>query len=65
MARRWNMGTQDSSAFREYVTQDGNTNILFNGDGDGAAHGHVVQHTGADGQTVYDYVRDVEGNVYR
>lgn len=59
------MGTQDSSAFRDYVTPDGNNNILFNGPGDGAVHGHVVQHLGENGQVVYDYVRDVEGNVYR
>ncbi len=59
------MGTMDSSAFREYVTKDGNTNVLFNGTGDGANHGHVVWHNGPDGQIVYDYVRDVEGNVYK
>lgn len=58
------MGTFDSSAFREHERPDGKTDIFFNGPGDGANHGHVVQHQGPDGQTVYDHVRDVEGNVY-
>ncbi|TCJ40099.1 hypothetical protein [Parafrankia sp. BMG5.11] len=57
------MSTYDSTAFRDQEREDGRRNIYFNGPGDGAAHGHVVQHE-ENGQTVYDYVRDVEGNVY-
>jgi hypothetical protein len=60
------MGTMDSSAFKDSSRSDGSgkQDILFNGPGDGANHGHVVQSPGSDGQTTYDYVRDVEGNVY-
>lgn len=58
------MGTYDATAFREQVRSDGKTNIYFNGPGDGPNHGHVVQHQGPDGQVVYDFVRDVEGNEY-
>jgi hypothetical protein len=58
------MATSDSSAFKDAPRNDGSgkTDIYFNGAGD-KTHGHVVQHE-SNGQTVYDYVRDVEGNVY-
>ena len=54
------MGTNNSSAFRDNERPSGQHDIYFNGPGDGGAHGHVV--TNPDGG--YDYVRDVEGNVY-
>jgi hypothetical protein len=57
------MGTFDSTAFRSYDKADGTHNVLFNGPGDGEQHGHVVSHEEG-GETVYDYVRDVEGNTY-
>lgn len=55
-----------STAFRTRERQDGSgkTDVLFNRPGDGAAHGHVVQHETDDGQTAYDHVRDEDGNVY-
>ena len=60
------MGTMDSSAFKDRERKDssGKSDILFNGPGDGAHHGHVVQSTDAEGNPIYHYVRDVEGNVY-
>lgn len=58
------MGTMDSSAFRSHERADGKTDVLFNGPGDGANHGHVVEQTDAGGNRTYDYVRDVEGNTY-
>jgi hypothetical protein len=60
------MGTMDSSAFKDSSRSDGSgkQDILFNGPGDGASHGHVVQSSESDDQTEYHYVRDVEGNVY-
>jgi hypothetical protein len=60
------MPTNNASAFKDQPRNDGSgkSDILFNGPGDGSQHGHVVQHNGADGNPVYDYVRDVEGNVY-
>lgn len=56
----------NSTAFRERQRQDGSgkTDIFFNTPGDGDKHGHVVQHEDADGNTAYDFVRDVEGNTY-
>jgi predicted phage tail protein len=58
------VSTYDASAFRTQERDDGKTNIYFNGPGDGPNHGHVVQHPDADGNMVYDFVRDVEGNTY-
>jgi len=58
------MGTMNSSAFSDKERSDGARDILFNGPGDGSAHGHVVERGQADGSRTYDYVRDVEGNVY-
>lgn len=60
------MGTMNSSAFSDKERTDGSgkSDILFNGPGDGPNHGHVVEQTQADGNRTYDYVRDVEGNVY-
>ena len=55
------MGTQDSSAFSSKIRPDGMESVLFNGPGDGANHGHVVQNPQT-GDVVY--ARDVEGNVY-
>jgi len=56
------MGTFDSTAFRDSERNDGSgkRDIYFNGPGDGANHGHVVEN--ADGS--YEYARDVEGNSY-
>lgn len=60
------MGTFDASAFKDGEKRNGSgkRDVLFNGPGDGSARGHVVQSEGADGNTHYHYVRDVEGNVY-
>jgi hypothetical protein len=60
------MPTTDASAFKDQPRNDGSgkTDILFNGPGDGSQHGHVVQHLDPQGNPVYDFVRDVEGNVY-
>lgn len=60
------LGTFNSTSFSDKERSDGSgkRDIYFNGPGDGANHGHVVQREGADGNTVYDYVRDVEGNEY-
>jgi hypothetical protein len=60
-------GTQNSTAFRTRERTDGSgkTDVFFNGPGDGAAHGHVVEGgTNANGSTNYIYARDVEGNEY-
>lgn len=54
------MGTFDSTAFTHTQRPNGQESILFNGPGDGQNHGHVVTNP----QGGYDYVRDVEGNVY-
>lgn len=54
------MGTYDSTAFSDQPRPDGTRDIYFNGPGDGQNHGHVVVNP--DGG--YEYVRDVEGNVY-
>jgi hypothetical protein len=56
----------DSSAFTDRKRKDGSgkSDILFNGAGDGAQHGHVVQSLDVDGNPIYHYARDVEGNVY-
>lgn len=60
------MGTFDSSAFKDAPKPNdpSKQDILFNGPGDGSQHGHVVQGTNPDGTPDYQYVRDVEGNVY-
>lgn len=60
------MATMNSSAFRSSERNDGSgkTDVYFNGPGDGSSHGHVVEKTDGDGNRSYDYVRDVEGNVY-
>lgn len=55
------MGTMDSDAFRSRTRDDGLEDVLFNGPGDGGAHGHVVQNPST-GEVIY--ARDVEGNVY-
>jgi len=56
----------DSSAFKDQPKNDGSgkSDILFNGPGDGSQHGHVVQSMDANGNPIYHYARDVEGNVY-
>lgn len=54
-----------STAFSTKDRDDGKRDILFNrGSQDGANHGHVVESDGKDGNTVYHYVRDEDGNVY-
>lgn len=60
------MGTFNSSSFRSSDRDDGSgkTDHYFNGPGDGSNHGHVVERTNEDGDREYDYVRDVEGDVY-
>jgi hypothetical protein len=54
------MGTFDSTAFRSHGNKEGGETVMFNGPGDGAAHGKVVMDSA--GEVVY--ARDVEGNVY-
>lgn len=60
------MGTMNSSAFKSQNRKDGSgkRDIYFNGPGDKAKHGHVVEREDSAGNRHYDYVRDVEGNVY-
>jgi len=60
-------GTMNSTAFRNRKRRDGSgkSDTWFNGPNDGSQHGHVVESTDDSGTQVYNYVRDVEGNVYR
>lgn len=65
MARWQRQRGGSSTAFRTRTRQDGSgkTDVFFNRPGDGSDHGHVVQREDG-GNTVYDYVRDEDGNVY-
>lgn len=58
------VGTFDSSVFKSKDRDDGKTEHLFNGPGDGNQHGHVVSKNDDQGNATYSYVRDVEGDVY-
>ena len=58
------VGTSNSSVFKSKDRKDGRTDHYFNGPGDGAKHGHVVESKKSDGSSRYPFARDVEGNVY-
>lgn len=50
-----------STSFSSKDREDGKTEHLFNREGDGEKHGHVI--TSNNGQTTH-YARDEDGNVY-
>ena len=62
------MSGDDGTAFHDKERQDssGKRDIYFNrGKSDGSRHGHVVESTDETGNRDYNYVRDVDGNVYK